>query len=990
MKKSVLSLMLASATVAIPGGPAWAQDEDGAASTSSIVVTGSRIRQPGLSALSPVTTVGEEDIKLTGAMRIEDVVNTLPAFTAGQGAFIGGQATGTANANLRNLGSTRTLVLIDGKRLMPGSPMALVPDLNFIPGNMIRRVDVVTGGASAVYGSDAVAGVVNFIMDRRFEGVQISAQHSFYQHNNRDSIVAPLARAAGYDVPTGSVTDGHGLDLSAKIGINLEGGRGNITVYGGYRKLDASFQGNRDYVACALGATGPTGSTHACLGSSTTSPARFVLNSGSGAEVTLDPAGEGNSFRPYNVLRDSYNYTPINYFQRPDRRYTMGAFASYEVSKAFVPYLDVMYMDDRTVAQLAPSGIFGQIFQINCNNPLLSASQMSAICGAASGTSATRGVSIGKRNVEGGGRLDDLRHQSYRIVAGARGDLGDAWSYDVYGQFGLTTLTEMFQRDFALSRIGRALNVVTDTRPGSATFGSPVCAAVLNGVDPNCVPYNVWSVNGVTPQAVNYLQIAAFWTGDTKEKVAGLSFSGDLGKYGVQLPWAENGVSVALGAEYREESLSSRFDETFRNGELAGQNGSRRVNMDGKFDVFELFGEANVPIVEERPLFHSLSLNMGYRFSEYSTAGSTHTFKIGGDWAPSRDIRFRAGYNKAVRAPNVSELFSPLGAPGFTGTDPCAGPAVDGRVNGYTFAQCAASGVTQAQFGTIIANPAGQYNSRTGGNPGLRPETAYTWTAGFVATPTFLPGLSITADYFNIRVEDTIDVIGGNLILRQCVQTADPFYCDLVLRSPVNGSIYLGNDGYVLDIRRNTGSKSTSGIDLSVDYRLALDEVGLGNVGSLSMSFNGTWLGSLKTEPLPGLGTYECKGYFGLTCGVPSPEWRHRARLVWATPWVGDFSLNWRYIGAVTVDRASSDPLLTGRVAEVDRRVGDRHYFDLAYSTNVAGQFNLRAGVNNLFDKAPPLISTSSLTGVLGNGNTYPQVYDPLGRYIYVGATVTF
>jgi iron complex outermembrane receptor protein len=989
MKKNCIHMMLASVLVAIPGTPIWAQDGASSDQGESIVVTGSRIRQPGLTALSPVTTVGEDEVKLTGATRVEDIVNTLPAFSAGQGAFIGGQATGIANVNLRNLGSARTLVLIDGKRLMPGSPTALVPDLNFIPGNMIKRVDVVTGGASAVYGSDAVAGVVNFIMDRNFEGFQISAQNSFYQHNNNDQIVAPLARADGYPTRTGNVVDGHGLDLSAKLGVNLDGGRGNVTAYAGYREIKASFQGDRDYVSCPLGATGATGSTLACVGSSTTSPARFVLNSGSGAELTLDPAGNGDTFRPYNVLRDSYNHAPINYFQRPDRRYTFGAFGHYEVSPAFVPYLEVMYMDDRTVAQLAPSGIFGQIFQINCNNPLLSASQVSTICGADAGTTATKGVSIGKRNVEGGGRLDDLRHESRRIVVGARGELGDGWSYDAFGQIGLTTMTEMFQRDFALSRIGRALNVVTDTRTGSATYGQPICASVLNGVDAACVPYNVWQTGAITPQAVNYLQIAAFWIGETKEKVFGGTISGDLGRYGVKLPWANNGVSVAFGAEYREETLRTRYDETFRNGELAGQNGSRRVNMDGAFDVIDLFAEANVPIAEDRPLLQSLSLNTGYRFSNYSTAGTTHTYKIGGDWAPSRDIRFRAGFNKAVRAPNVSELFAPLGSPGFTGTDPCAGAAVNGLVNGYTFAQCAASGVTAAQFGTIIANPAGQYNSRTGGNPNVKPETSYTWTAGFVATPTFVPGLSITADYFNIKVKDTIDVIGGNLILRQCVQTSDPFYCDLVLRSPVNGSIYLGNDGYVLDVRRNTGSKRTSGIDVAVDYRMRLDDIGL-NAGTLSMSLNGTWLNSLKTEPLPGLGSYECKGYFGLTCGVPSPEWRHRMRVTWATPWIGDISLNWRYIGPVTVDRASTDTLLAGRVAEADRHIGDRHYFDLAYTTNIKGGLNFRAGVNNLLDKDPPLISSSSLTGVLGNGNTYPQVYDPLGRYVYVGATINF
>ncbi|HYE50802.1 MAG TPA: TonB-dependent receptor plug domain-containing protein, partial [Azospirillaceae bacterium] len=595
------SLLKGTAALALvlPGmaaGTAQAQDQQ----LEEIVITGSRIRSANLVSTSPVTVIGSEEVKLQGTTRVEDLVNNLPQAFADQGGAVSNGASGTATVNLRNLGPTRTLVLVDGRRLPAGTPTSgtaanVAPDLNQIPAALIERVEVVTGGASAVYGSDAVAGVVNFIMQDDFEGVRVDAQYSFYQHEN-DNKVADIVRARGFDLPDKNVTDGFTKDVTAVLGVNSENGKGNLTLYAGYREIDALTQAERDFSACATGsdATGLT-----CSGSGTTSPARIqaVTPDGNlGTNYTLDP-GTGNTFRPYVGARDAFNFAPYNYYQRPDKRYTMGAMGHYEINEAVDVYAQLMFHDDRTIAQIAPSGLFyGNFYQVPCSNPLLSADQVQKLCtDLGYGLDDTATVLIGKRNVEGGGRQDDRQHTSYRMVGGFRGDLGGGWNYDVYGSRGEVVFAETYLNDFSVARGQRALNVVRDPATGQA-----VCASVLDGTDPNCVPYNIFSANGVTPAALAYLQTPGFQRGHTRQYIASGSLSGDLGQYGVQSPVATSGVGIALGAEYRKEALLLRTDNAFTTGDLAGQGGPT-IGIEGSFNVKELFGELRVPLVEGQP-----------------------------------------------------------------------------------------------------------------------------------------------------------------------------------------------------------------------------------------------------------------------------------------------------------------------------------------------------------------------------------------------------
>ena len=944
-----------------------------------VVVTGSRIPQPNLTSISPVTSINASDIRAQGVTRIEDMINTLPQAFASQGAFISNGASGTATVNLRGLGSSRTLVLLDGRRIMPGDPGSSAADLNFIPSALVERVEVLTGGASSTYGADAVSGVVNFLMQRNFEGFKVDVQYSTYQHKNDNTGVQAIIKAkqatatdkSQFVVPSSNVTDGDGVAVSVAFGANTSDDKGNITAYATWRHNNPILQGNRDYSTCTFN----SGNAFTCGGSGTAVPARF-------GSLIVDPSGPGNTFRARNSATDVYNYGPTNYYQRPDERYNLGAFAHYDVSEWATAYMDVMFMDDRSVAQIAPGGIFAGAYGVNCDNPLMTATQQTQLCGAAAGTATIKTQTVARRNVEGGPRQEDIRHNAYRIVLGLKGDLSEAWSYDAYLQYGTAQTSSTRTGYFLVPNIKNALVA----RRNAA--GQIVCQSVIDGTDPACVPYNIFQLGKVTPEALKYLLTDSSGIGELKQSVVSGSVTGELGEYGVKSPFAEEGVGVAFGAEYREESSSSKSDYVAAKGLLSGTGGASPP-VSGGYDVYELFGEARIPLVENLPLVQKATLQLGYRYSDYASQ-NTNTYKIEGDWDVIDGLRFRAGYNHAVRAPNISNLFSPQNVVLDGTTDPCAGLTASNPL----VAKCAqAFSLTTAQVLAIEKNPAPQYNGLTGGNPNLKPENADTYTVGVVYQPSFLPGFNASIDYFNIKIEDAIGGIGADLAINRCLSTLDPFFCGLVKRD-AQGSLWLSNQGYIIDTTLNTGSTSTAGVDVNLSYRRDLADFGLDDYGSLSFDFVGTWLDYLKTESLPGDPQYDCVALYGTSCGTPNPEWRHKFRVNWATPFWGDLQvgLQWRYSSEVTLDAFDSDPQLNSPDLQypTDKTLPSQSYFDLTASFKVKDNYTVRLGVNNVLDEDPPLVGGSACPTGPCNGNTYSQVYDAAGRYLFIGLKADF
>lgn len=940
-----------------------------------IEVTGSRIpMQQNVESTSPVVVVGQEDIKLTGLRNVEDVLNQLPMVAPDYGNNQSNAATGTATVNLRNLGSSRTLVLINGRRLPAGSPSLWATDLNQIPASLIERVEVLTGGAASIYGSDAVAGVVNFIMKQNFQGVQGDVNYSWYSHsqNGQGNIIDALNRA-NISVPGDFGNKGDQTDVSLTLGSNFAEDKGNATVFFSYKKDHPVLQDAYDYSKCAL--TANLDGSYTCGGSTTSSASRLrqVLPGGSfgPGRTPIDAAG---NMRPFSTATDLFNFAPYNYYQRPSERYGFAASAHYDVTKWARLYTEFNFHDDHTDAQIAPSGAFGVFATVGFDNPFLSPSYRSFLGLTKPGD--TTQLLVQRRNVEGGGRDDDIRHTSYRTVVGVKGDINRDWTYDVFMQTAKVIYQETYKHDFSVRRLGLALDATTDPATGQAA-----CRAAVTGADANCVPYNIFQLGGVTQGALNYLETPGFKKGYTSQTVQGASVSaGDLSGYGWKLPGAQSGIALAGGVERRVEKLQLDTDVEFSTFDLAGQGGPT-IGLAGQYTVKDIFAEVRVPIIEGRPMFDTLAATASYRYSDYSTGVTTDTYGLGGEWGPTRAFKFRGSYQKAVRAPNVIDLFTAQGSNLFEmANEPC-GPA-----RTATFEQCARTGITRAQYGSEgIENPAGQYNYLQGGNPALKPETSKSYTFGLVFTPT--NSLSATVDYWNIKIDDVITNMSPSLALTQCLSAGQ--FCDLIHRDQF-GTLWIPGGGFVTATNQNLSKWKTDGIDVAVNYNYPM-----GSWGRLGLNFAGTWVNQFFQEPVPGLGNYDCAGLYGPTCGVngsPQPQWRHRLRGIWSTPWRGlDLAATWRHLNEVKFEGTDSNPLLhQDGVAPQISKLKAMDYFDLAAQWAFSKRLTFRAGVNNVFDKDPP-IADNNVAGpsVFGNGNTFPQLYDALGRRWFVGLTVS-
>ena len=564
------ALIMGAVTAAGTSMPVLAQDQDQAGETvTTVVVTGSRIAQKNLTTTSPVTQLTSKDIATQGVTRVEDLVTQLPQAFASQNATVSNGATGAATVDLRHLGSARTLVLIDGRRMPYGSIFSSAADLNEVPTAMVDRVEVLTGGSSAVYGSDAISGVVNFIMKKDFEGVQLDGQYSFYQHHNsfsgpgavplRDVIAGRAAtNPAQFKLPDSNVTDGYGREGSLLVGVGTDDRRGNLTLYAGYRDNQPILQANRDYSACTINAGATTSFT--CGGSGTSYPGLFT--DFSNFAYTLDPANPG-TFKNYSGAVNAYNFGPLNYYVRPDTRYNLGALGHYELNEHADVYSQLMFTDYRSLYQIAPGGDFFNTGTINCDNPLMSDSQATAIgCTATqrAGTDVNNNVLmyIGRRNVEGGGRQGDFHNVSFRGLFGVKGPISGGWDYDVSMQYSRNSTDQITLNFFSTPNLIRSLDVVQ-------TPNGPQCRSVVDGTDPNCVPYNIFSIGGVTQAALNYLQVPALQTGIIDQTVFQGVVTGDLTDSGWKLPSASDGVKLVFGVEGRHDKLKSTTDYLLAN-----------------------------------------------------------------------------------------------------------------------------------------------------------------------------------------------------------------------------------------------------------------------------------------------------------------------------------------------------------------------------------------------------------------------------------------
>ena len=996
-KRSAIALAVSSATLLASslGGVAFAQEDE--SNLEEVVVTGSRLNtNPNLSAPTPVVTIGEAELENRGTLRVEDLVNVLPQVFPGQAGEVSNAATGTANLNLRGLGAVRTLTLVNGRRLPYGSSQISSPNLDLIPSQLVERIDLLTGGASAVYGSDAIGGVANFILKDDFEGFELDVQAGFSQADNSRSVFADVLEAGGQPVP-GSTTDGENAILSLTWGKNFADGRGNITLFGSVETQEEIVQADRVFSACTLGAS--TNAVTSVDGFGCVGSANFRLFGGPGGFGFQQEDGTVNAFQ--GGPAETFNFGATNFYQRPNDRINLYASSNYELTDTIELYSRASYVDNESDAQIAPTASFGiGAYSTNCDNPLIQGGtgpngaglSLFSIFGCDvaddNGVLPTTvdGITASHRNVEGGSRNSNLENSTLRLESGIRGKLSENWDFDVFSLFSTTDDTRSATEDFIVSNLQQSFFVTTDAN------GNPVCVDQSNG----CVPYNIFQrgPNGeslVTQEALDFLQGVGVVEGETEQISFGGTVQSDLGNYGISSPFSDSGVGFLFGLEYRKDELSSDSDPITQiaGGGFTGLGGAT-LPVNGEVEAIDAFVEAQIPLITERKFAQELTLNLQYRFSDYETDGNnvrnsfdTDTYGISLNWTPVDDIRFRGQFQRAVRAPNVIELFTGqdqglgnlnqfgVNANGVGLSDPCASDAPL-----LSLEQCALTGVTAGQFGSILDVISGQTQLITGGNPLLDPESSDTTTFGVVITPSAIPNLSITIDYFDITVDDLISTgIPAQITLNNCLNTGDPTFCDLIARSPA-GSLAAGGPGFGFQSTNlNIAELETSGIDLQVGYNFDTD------FGSFDVNYAGTFLDSYSFIPFPGGEAVECDGFFGNACFFDvTPDYRHRAIVGWATPWNFETNLTWRHTSSV--DNVQGDA-----AAAVDMRLASTDYFDLNVNFQASENISVRAGVTNLTNEEPPI--SISAGAPLGNGNTFPSIFET-SRQIFLGATYSF
>lgn len=963
-----LALLATSASLVLTTNVALGQSTttDDDEQIEEIITTGSRIVDPNLEQASQILVMSEQEILDRHALDAESLVGELPGMapTAGNRSVNNG-SNGTARLNLRGLGSNRNIILLDGQRLVPSDTQART-DLNNIPMALVERVDIITGGASSVYGADAVAGVTNFITKRDFEGVQIAFTTSETTEN---------------DAGTNRV------DFT--VGGNFDGGRGNAVINIGWQDVEPLLQGERPYSEVATFGDTP-------LGSGTSTPTRI-------SGVMYDPA------TGQNQTTSTYNYAPFNYFQTPTERFNVFGKAHFEWAPGHEAYSNVLYSRNKVDLQLAPSGLFGDTWNMPLNNPFLPVYFRDLICAGAlvpidAETCAAAGaaensadpdyievpVVINRRLVEQGNRGNEYKTNMFQLTAGVRGDITDTVRYDVFGQYGESDRVST-RFNWGIKSLLQQTLRATDENTCDPTTNPGI----------GCVPINLFGPGdglNISDETIAYWSRPSTSTNKTTLAAAVASISGELDA------WTDIPIGWAAGFEYRKyEAIQASDIAESTQDEVLG-TGAPAANFDGQFNTNEFFIEAIVPILE------GLQLEAGARASDYSTSGSSTTWKAGLTWQAVDSLKFRSIFQESERSPNVFELFQPP----VTGLnnlvfDPCQGFLADAVTpnpalqNADVRAICIAQGApaTVVNNGTIPPPSANQINQTFGGNINLDVETAESLTFGIVFTPVAVPELTITVDYYNIKIEDAISTATPDDIFGPCFgpgsggdsfSSANPSApeCLLVGRNPLNGSMNGGGDTLgIITQFSNLGTLETSGFDFRITYDWAVEA---GALDSLRFDLIGNITDENLFQATPTSINRDCVGQYSENCDPNLPEFTFNFR---TSAYLGDWgvvSLLARHQDKMVYEKILEDPF--GGDGDQFLTMDAETYFDLSWMKDFDygddNTFSVALLIQNLTDEDPPI--TGSFLGGTGynSGNTYPANYDVLGTRWSLTGTIRF
>ncbi len=940
----------------------------------AIVVTGSRIKSDVPTTAAPVQVVSSEQIRDQGVINIQDALLKNPVFgtptISRTNSGFQTSAAGVATVDLRNLGVDRTLVLVNGRRVVSGVPGSNAVDLNMIPTQMLERVEVLTSGsASAVYGSDAVAGVVNFILKDHYQGIEAHAQTGI-----------------------SGVGDNFSLDTGVLLGGNFDDGRGNITMYLGYSEQGAVYERNHKTEAgksdtdsaysivngeLKLNPDGsiyrnqPVYSSYAPQGAYYTDNGTFTYSPTGQLQPCFTSSGTtcGGGL---GVGPNGYNRTATRYLAVPVQRYLGNVNAHYDLTDNITAFFEGSFESVHAKTSIEP-------FPFDTSYAYSADSQMpietmyngapfrnpfvpDAIYNAATDTNGDglKDIYLTKRLADFGPRSYQSTQNTYRAVAGLRGNIAPKWSFEAFANYGETNVTQHGTGQINVLNFASSQQIIPD---GSGGFMCADATARAQG----CVPANMFGANSLSKEAIAYLEAPAYYQAYNKETQVGGNIVGSMTN-----PLGARDIGVTFGTEYRREAQDARWDQLTS----AGLNGGNALPpTSGSFDLYEFYGEALLPLISQG-FVEDLSIRGAARYSNYSTVGGTFSYNFGAEFAPIKDIRFRAMYAKTVRAPNISELYQGRSQDFPTVSDPCEGIGATG--GGALGDHCRADPGVAANIATngqFVVNQSDRQGvtSFAGGNPNLSEEKGETLTLGAVINPQSIHALrnmTLTVDYFRVKIKDAIVSTDLNFILNQCYNQGNQDFCSFITRltgpqGPRSaGALYSVDTGPT-----NSGGLKTSGIDVVFNYTQPFD------IGSMRLNTNlnvaYTHMMTGYAIPQPGgdkdyfineIGS--AKDRFSTTFDIGTDAWK--------------LSLNGSYIGPSWVD----DQFLGYHYYKIH----DEFYLGAQAKFNVTEGTEFYVGVDNLFDNSP--VYLGGVTGTVTGQQADTGTYDALGRRFYAGIRV--
>lgn len=941
----------------------------------TVVVTGSRLGRNITEVSTPVITVGQDFILASGAAVLEDVLNSQPQYIGGYTSRSNNPGTGAAELDLRGLGPSRNLVLVNGRRYV-FFEQDMVTDINTIPAALVERVETVTGGSSAVYGSDAIAGVTNFILRTSFEGIEARAQF-------------------GGDTRV----DGAAGSFDLTWGTNFDGGRGNVVLSGNYYRRTGIRQSQRAYSRIVLadgydsdgnpvlsekGAMNTPNGAFSSIpyGSALLAPGMDGLRNALDAAGLLDIDstgftfdGAGSSARPFIDPDDRYNSAPLNYLQIPATRYGLSGFAHYDVTAKATLYAEFAYYHNEVDMQLAETNT-SLTMAYDIDNPYVSTElqevfhQLDLLETGSSYNDGLVNLRTRRRFAEIGARRALSRRDSLHAGFGVKGDLGDL--DDTYFRNIHYDLSYFYNQANAAVHLNNMVSY------------SALASGLLRGADGSDPLVNLFGAGGITDEAADLLRIDTSNPAKTKLKTVSAIATGDV------VPLPAGPLRASLGFEWRSAYVKSTPDDALGSGDALGFDYYQPTK--GEVNVYEVFGEVHVPVLSQTSPVGQIAVNGAFRYSDYdlSVANGVWTYMSGLEWQPVPGLNLRGQWQHAVRAPNVGELFGGQSADRPRATDPCAQPSA--ATDATLRALCIATGVPAAYVGDTMVQVSERVDVLYGGNPDLDVESSNTYTLGFLYTPHFLPELTVTVDYFNITVKDAISTFAGGVesIMNLCynvIQDPSSEVCRAIRRNPADGTISAPYS--ILATYANIGEIKTSGIDFGVAWSRQLPFGLFDKESEVRVDIRGTWLNKYSLTPIQDMPeeVNDCTGAFGLTCGDPRPDWKTVSRVIWTT---GDltFNVQHRHLSSVTDDniliphrQGASGPSAADLAVPV---MGGRDYIDLSFNYELQqSNVTIYGGINNVFDVDPPIVGSSQQ-----QANTYPSTYDALGSEYFLGAKI--